>query len=66
MKFFTKEMQIGLVAVAGLVILFFGMKFLKGLSMFSEGNTYVVLFDDVTGLAASSPVYVNGVKVGTV
>ena len=66
MKFFTKEVQIALVAIFGLVILFFGMKFLKGLSMLSEGNSYVVLFDDVTGLSASSPVYVNGVKVGTV
>lgn len=66
MKFFTKEVQIALVAILGLVILFFGMKFLKGLSMLSEGNSYVVLFDDVTGLSASSPVYVNGVKVGTV
>ena len=66
MKFLTKEVLIALVAILGLVILFFGMKFLKGLSMFSEGNSYVVLFDDVTGLSASSPVYVNGVKVGTV
>ena len=66
MKFFTKEVQIALVAIFGLVILFFGMKFLKGLSIFSKGNTYVVLFDNVTGLSASSPVYVNGVKVGTV
>ena len=66
MKFLTKEVQIALVAILGLVILFFGMKFLKGLSMFSEGNSYVVTFNDVTGLSASSPVYVNGVKVGTV
>jgi len=66
MKFFTKEVQIALVAIFGLVILFFGMKFLKGLSIFSKGNTYVVVFDNVTGLSASSPVYVNGVKVGTV
>ena len=66
MKFFTKEVQIALVAFFGLVILFFGMKFLKGLSIFSKGNTYVVVFDNVTGLSASSPVYVNGVKVGTV
>ena len=66
MKFFTKEVQIALVAIVGLVILFFGMKFLKGLSIFSKGNTYVVVFDNVTGLSASSPVYVNGVKVGTV
>ena len=66
MKIFTKEVQIALVAIVGLVILFFGMQFLKGLSMFSNGNTYIVMFDDVTGLSASSPVYVNGVKVGTV
>lgn len=66
MKFFTKEVQIALVAIVGVVILFFGMQFLKGLSIFSDGNTYVVKFNDVTGLSASSPIYVNGVKVGTV
>ena len=66
MKFFTKEVQIALVAIVGVVLLFFGMQFLKGLSIFSGGNTYVVKFNDVTGLSASSPVYVNGVKVGTV
>ena len=66
MKFFTKEVQIALVAIVGLVILFFGMNFLKGLSMFSAANTYMVKFSDVTGLTASSPVYCNGVKVGTV
>ena len=66
MKFFTKEVQIALVAIIGLVILFFGMNFLKGLSMFSAGNIYMAKFNDVTGLSASSPVYCNGVKVGTV
>ena len=66
MKFFIKEVQIALVAIVGLVILFFGMNFLKGLSMFSAGNTYMAKFNDVTGLSASSPVYCNGVKVGTV
>ena len=66
MKFFTKEVRIALVAIVGLVILFFGMNFLKGLSIFSAGNTYMAKFSDVTGLSASSPVYCNGVKVGTV
>ena len=66
MKFFTKEVQIALVAIVGLVILFFGMNFLKGLSMFSASNVYMAKFSDVTGLSASSPVYCNGVKVGTV
>jgi phospholipid/cholesterol/gamma-HCH transport system substrate-binding protein len=66
MKFFTKEVQIALVALVGIVVLFFGMNFLKGLSLFSNGNIYMAKFSDVTGLSASSPVYCNGVKVGTV
>ncbi len=66
MKFFTKEVQIALVAIMGLVLLFFGMNFLKGLSVFASGNDYMAKFSDVTGLTASSPVYCNGVKVGTV
>lgn len=66
MKYFTKEVQIGLVTLVGLVLLFFGMNFLKGLSMLSASNTYMAKFSDVTGLTASSPVYCNGVKVGTV
>lgn len=66
MKFFTKEVQIALVAIVGLVVLFFGMKFLKGVSMFSNNNNYVVCFSDVSGMSASSPVYANGFKVGVV
>ncbi len=66
MKYFTKEVQIALVAIAGVVILFFGMKFLKGLTVFSTDDNYYVKFSDVTGLSASSPVYANGYRVGVV
>ena len=66
MKFFTKEVQIGLTAVVAIVVLFFGMQFLKGLSLFSNSNSYIVSFDDVSGMSASSPVYANGFKVGVV
>ena len=34
-NYFTKEVQIALVAVVGIVVLFFGMKFLKGLTQSS-------------------------------
>ena len=66
MKYFTKEVQIALVAVAAIVVLFFGMQFLKGQTMFSSDNTYFVRFDDVSGLSATSPVYANGYKIGVV
>ncbi len=66
MKFFTKEVQIACVAILALVVLYFGLNFLKGLSIFSNSNSYYLAFDDVSGLSASSPVYANGYKVGVV
>jgi phospholipid/cholesterol/gamma-HCH transport system substrate-binding protein len=66
MKFFTKEVQIALVAIAGIVVLFFGLSFLKGLSLFSNNNSYYVKFKDISGLSESSPVYARGYRVGVV
>lgn len=63
---FTKEVKIALVAIVGLVLLFFGMKFLKGVTMFSSDNTYYVKFSNISGLSGSSPILANGFKVGTV
>ena len=35
MKYFTKEVQIALVAIVGIVVLFFGLQFLKGVNLTS-------------------------------
>lgn len=66
MKLFTKEVKIAVVAIMGIVVLFFGMNFLKGISLFSDDNTYYITFDDISGLSTSSPIYANGFKVGAV
>lgn len=66
MKILTNEVKIALVAIVGIVLLFFGMQFLKGLSIVGSGNTYYAVFDDVSGMSVSSPVYANGFKVGVV
>ena len=66
MKIFTKEVRIALVAIIGVVILFFGMNFLKGLNLFSSTNDYYIEFDDISGLSSSSPIYAGGFQVGTV
>ena len=66
MKRGKNEIRIALVAIAGIVILFFGMNFLKGLHLFSNDNSYYISFDDISGLSPSSPIYANGFKVGTV
>ena len=66
MNKFTKEIQIGLVAIVGIIVLYFGLQFLKGLTMFSSDSRYFVKFDNISGLSASSPVYANGFRVGVV
>lgn len=63
---FTKEIKVALVAVVALVVLFFGLNFLKGLSLFNNDTEYRVAFDDVSGLSSSSPIYADGYRVGTV
>ena len=66
MSSMAKEIKIALVAIVGILVLFFGMKFLKGVQLFSNDHVYYVTFSDISGLAASSPIYANGFKVGTV
>lgn len=66
MKYLTKEVKIALVAIAGIVVLFTGLQYLKGLTMFSADANYYAKFSDVSGLSAACPVYANGYKVGAV
>ena len=61
-----KEIQIALVAIVGIVVLYFGLQFLKGLTIFSTDRNYYVKFKDISGLSASSPIYANGYRVGVV
>ena len=62
----TKEIKIALVAIVGILIMYFGINFLKGMNMFSTNNTYYMTFDDIQGLGASTPIYADGYKVGIV
>jgi phospholipid/cholesterol/gamma-HCH transport system substrate-binding protein len=64
--FFTKEVKIAITGIVGIVVLFFGLQYLKGLSVFSSDTSYYVAFNDVSGLSESAPVYANGYKVGVV
>lgn len=62
----TKEIRIALVAVVGILVMYFGINFLKGINLFSTNNAYYMTFDDIQGLGASTPIYADGYKVGTV
>lgn len=62
----SKEILLCLSFVAAIVLLYVGINFLKGRNVFSRNATYYVLYDNVTGLSNSSPVFTNGVRVGIV
>lgn len=62
----TKEIKIALVAIVGILIMYFGINFLKGMNLFATNNAYYMTFDDIQGLGASTPIYADGYKVGIV
>ncbi len=65
-KRFSKELIIGFTVLLSLLILFFGIDYLKGINVFKASNYYYVSFTNVNGLTISSPVNANGFKVGLV
>lgn len=65
-KITSREIKIGAAVLLALVALFFGINFLKGVNIFKAANYYYASYTDVTGLAQSAPVTLNGYKVGLV
>jgi phospholipid/cholesterol/gamma-HCH transport system substrate-binding protein len=58
-----------LYGILGAVILFvavWGFNFLKGSTLFKSTNAYYIYYDRIEGLNESSPVMVNGYKIGQV
>jgi phospholipid/cholesterol/gamma-HCH transport system substrate-binding protein len=62
----SKEIKVATLAIIAGVILYFGVRFLKGTEVFSTNNTFYVVYESVDGLAASNPVLINGLPVGYV
>ncbi|MDR1763750.1 MAG: MlaD family protein [Dysgonamonadaceae bacterium] len=65
-KFFSKEITIALVTIISLIALYVGVNHLKGVNIFKPSNMYYVKMPNVSELQTSSPVYVDGFKVGLV
>ncbi|WP_106827811.1 MlaD family protein [Parabacteroides pacaensis] len=65
-KIFTKEAKIGLVSIISLALLYFGINYLKGINLFKPANHYEVVFHNVKDVTVSSPVFIDGFKVGLV
>jgi phospholipid/cholesterol/gamma-HCH transport system substrate-binding protein len=61
-----KEVKVGILVVAALLVLYFGIDFLKGSDVFNPAKTYYAHYSNVDGLTASNPIMLNGFQVGLV
>lgn len=61
-----KNFWIGIITLISLVILYFGVNFMKGVNVFKSTNSYYAIFENVSGLYVSSPIYVEGFQVGLI
>lgn len=62
----SKEVKIGFAFILAIIILYFGISFLKGVNLFKPTNSYKVVFEDISGLTESTPVTLNGLPIGLV
>lgn len=62
----SKEFKVGLLVILGLLLLFVGVNFLKGGSIFGKSREFQAVFENSSGLSVSNEVQVSGVKVGQV
>lgn len=58
------EYKIGVIGLITILVLYFGIMFLKGKDLFNVETSYYAVFDDVSGLYKSNYIYLNGMKVG--
>ena len=63
---FTKEAKIGLVSIVSLPLMHLGINFLRGVNVVKPVIHDYVAFSNVKGVTVSSPVFVEGFKVGLV
>lgn len=65
-KNISRNALIGLAFIVSLFMIYFGINFLKGINVLRQQKQYYAVFDDVTSLLLSSPVYVKGYQVGLI
>ena len=66
MKFFNKNVKIALTVIAGLVLLYWGINYLKGINLLTPANYYYTEVESTDGLLEAAPITVNGFQVGQV
>jgi len=62
----TREIKTALLVIFTILLFIWGYSFLKGKDLFTDYKTFYVEYDNVEGLASSTPVTLNGLNIGKV
>jgi phospholipid/cholesterol/gamma-HCH transport system substrate-binding protein len=62
----SNEVKVGAVALVTIIVFIWLFNFLKGKDFFKSTANYYSVYENVGGLAESSPIEINGFKVGVV
>lgn len=62
----NRETKIGALALAAIAVVVVGYNFLKGVELFSDSDTYYVVYENVDQLSVGNLVTLNGYRVGQV
>ena len=65
-KTFTRELWVGLLGNMALLIIYLLINFFKGVNVLKEGKRFYLKFDNIGEIVNTSPIYLNGYKVGNV
>jgi len=62
----SKETKIGTIIVLAVVLLIWGLNFLKGKNIFAPETEFIAIYPRISSLVEGNPVYINGYRVGQV
>jgi len=62
----SREIKVGVIVVAALGVLYWGINFLKGSSLFEAGIDVYAIYEDTEGIMKSQSVTLNGFAIGKV
>ena len=62
----SKEFKAGLLIVVAILLMYWGINFLKGNDIFAPDRFYYVVYENTEGLNVAKPVNINGFKIGQI
>jgi phospholipid/cholesterol/gamma-HCH transport system substrate-binding protein len=62
----SNEFKVGLFMVLGIVLLYFGFQFLKGIDFFTTNRKYYAIYKNIDKLTESNQIFLNGAPIGRV